>query len=235
MISALLVGLVVGLALSLPPGPIAVAVIRQALEGKYREGYQMAMSASSMDVLYATIAAFASTAIVSTLIDAIQSRPWVMLAFQIASIITLVFLGIAYFRATRREVASTTRKEQAQEARARRLGFRSPAAVGVMIAITNLASPTFLPSLVVIIGYLHANGWVEPRPLPNLAYAVGFGGGAFAWFLILLRLLHRLRHRIPANFIAMIYRFAGGTFLLFAGILLYHVLMETDWSTLAPR
>jgi threonine/homoserine/homoserine lactone efflux protein len=227
MLAALLTGLIVGFGLALPPGPIAVAVIRKALEARYKDGLHIAIAAGTMDVLFAALAAFASSAFVVTLIGSVTARPWAMLLFQLASIAVLVVLGLSYFRATRREIASTTRREQEQEARARRLGFHAPAAVGVIIAITNLATPTFLPSLVYVVAYLHAKGWLEVGPVPNLFYAIGFGSGAFLWFFILLRLLRKLRHRIPANFIGMIYRLAGVIFFLFAAFLAYYAITGT--------
>lgn len=230
VLTAIVVGFVVGFALALPPGPIAVAVIKQALEGRFRDGFQIAISAAGMDILYAMIAAFASSAIVSTLTDAIVAREWLMLLFQGVCVVVLIALGVRYFRATTRDVAKSREAEEVQEEKARRLGLKSPTMMGVMIAITNLASPTFIPTLVFVVGYLHANGWVESGPWSSITYSVGFGLGAFAWFSLLLRILFKLRKSIPANFIGRIYKTAGATFFVFAAIILYHVVTKTKWT-----
>src|SRR5688500_11145603 len=132
-----------------------------------------------MDIVYAILAAFASTAIVSTLAGEIFSRGWLMLLFQVICVVVLVVLGLKYFRATTKDVEQSRELEEVQEEKAKRMGLKSAPMVGVMIAITNLASPTFIPTLIFVIGYLHANGWVGAGPWSNVAYSVGFGAGAF--------------------------------------------------------
>src|SRR4029453_12741111 len=72
MVTALLVGLVVGFVLAIPPGPIAIACLSQAL----------ALSASAMDIGYALLAAFASSALVGALRGLVTDNAWYLLAFQ---------------------------------------------------------------------------------------------------------------------------------------------------------
>ena len=230
MLTALVVGVVVSFGMAILPGPISIAVIKQALDGRYRDGVIMAMSASGTDVLYALIAAFASNAIFSTVRTAVMEQQWVMLLFQVVCVVVLVLLGMKYYRATVKTAVETQQAEAAQEAKARRLGLKSPAMLGVMIAVTNLASPTFLPTLTGMVTYLHLNDWIKPGAWNNVSFAVGFGVGAFLWFFLLLRFLHARRERIPANFIGRIYKFAGLTFLFFAGIIAYHIAIETSWA-----
>ena len=45
MLTALLVGVVLGFVLSIPPGPIGIAVIKHAVEGEYKNGTWLAMGA----------------------------------------------------------------------------------------------------------------------------------------------------------------------------------------------
>jgi threonine/homoserine/homoserine lactone efflux protein len=230
MLTAFVVGVVVSFGMAILPGPIAIAVIKQALEGRYRDGVEIAVSASGMDVLYALIASFASSAIVASLMAAVLSREWLMLLFQIVCVVVLFVLGLRYYRATAKDAVETERKEELLEERARRMHLKSPFVVGAMIAITNLASPSFLPTLLLIISYLHRNEWIEASPWANVAYSIGFGLGAFLWFLLLLRFLHSRRERIPPNFVRRIYKFAGITFFVFAVIIAYHIVVETKWS-----
>src|SRR4029453_7020709 len=63
MVTALLVGLGLGFVLAIPPGPIAIAILRQALAGQARAGVAMALGASAMDILYMCIAGWASVAL----------------------------------------------------------------------------------------------------------------------------------------------------------------------------
>src|SRR5436190_13893424 len=82
MVTALLVGLVVGFVLVMPPGPIAMAGMRQALAGQTREGLALVLGAAVMDSGYALLAAFASSALVEALWDMMLHHAWTLLAFQ---------------------------------------------------------------------------------------------------------------------------------------------------------
>jgi arginine exporter protein ArgO len=82
MVTALLVGLVVGFVLAIPPGPIAIACLSQALAGQAREGLALALSASAMDIGYALLAAFASSALVGALRGLVTDNAWYLLAFR---------------------------------------------------------------------------------------------------------------------------------------------------------
>ena len=236
MVTALIVGTLTGFVLSIPPGPIAIAVIKHALDGRTRDGYLMAASTFLMDTIYATGAAFASTAILGHLTGEADGPSIWMVLFQTAAIVVLVALGISYFKATTKTVVESAKQEEEQEKRAEKMGVTSPFLVGVLIALTNLASPTLIPSLIGTISYLHSNEytgrWVGHTITDNILLSVGFGLGAGLWFVVMLRVLAHFRTRLSTNFIGHIYRFAGGTFILFAIILAYNVVMGTEWSRL---
>jgi hypothetical protein len=109
---------------------------------------------------------------------------------------------------------------------------RLPICGGVLIALTNLASPTFLPSLVFAMSLLHVHGWVGHAVGDHVMYALGFGGGGALWFILLLRTLTHLRAQFSPTVIPMIDRVAGSVFLLFAGMLTYHLVTTTAWARL---
>lgn len=232
MLTSLLAGLVVGFVLAIPPGPIAVACIRQALDGHERSGVQLALGASAMDIVYALIAAFASSALFVSLRGMVTDNAWYVLAFQVGCIVALVVLGLRYFRPTTHRVEASTRQGEAQAERARKLGYSSSYLIGVLIALTNLASPTFLPSLIFAMSFLHARGLVGHDVSAHVLYASGFGAGAALWFVLLLRTLTTFRSHLSPNFMQIISKVAGGLFLLFALMLTYPVVTATAWSRL---
>jgi len=231
MIGALLVGLFVGFFLSIPPGPIAVAVMKQAIDGDYRYGLKVGLGASTMDTIYSLCAIFASTAIIDTLQEALQDFAWMKLVFQLVCVVAFVIVGVRYLKPTSRKVVDTARKEEQQEERARKMGYNSPYLVGILMSIANLASPTFLPMLIAVASYLHANDLVSNDAGQCVAYGFGFGSGAALWFLVLLKTIYRWRTRLSAGFIARIYRFAGLSFIFFALLLAFNVIRTTDWGT----
>ena len=235
MLEALIVGLVVGFVLAIPPGPIGVAVVKKAVEHKFRAGGELAFGASLMDGVYALAASFTSSTIVSALGDAVTKNRKVALGFQVVCVVVLVVLAVRYWRAAPASAPDSQRLEAAERAhteRARRLGLRRPIFVGLLIALTNLASPTFLPSLVFLSGYLGSAGWLPAGALARFAFALGFSAGTFAWFLVLLRALHGMREKLTSKVTAGMNRFAGGAFIVFAAVLAARVAVAHEWTRL---
>ena len=234
MISSFLLGIAGGFVLSIPPGPLSIAVTRQALSGTFRAGFLMAVAAAAMDVVYMLIATFASSAIVLTLRRIIAGSPWFPLIFQAACVVVLLYLGISFLtpKKSEKKASAIQERERQQEERAKSMGRTSPFFIGLLIAVTNLASPTFLPSMITFVGFLHANAWIENSFLMNVAFSFGFGMGTTIWFFLVMRTLLHFRTRLPATLLTGIYRFAGGTMLLFAVVIAYHAVTATVWKAL---
>ena len=234
MISSLLLGIAGGFVLSMPPGPISLAATRQVLAGFFTSALKLVLAAAVMDVVYMLVATFASSAIVVTVSRLVAESRWFPLIFQIICVGVLVFLGVTFLlpEKRQREEAVEERRERKQEERAKKLGHTSPFFLGLLMAITNLASPAFLPSMVGTVSFLQANHWLIVTAQDNLLFSVGFGTGTFIWFVFAMRLLLFFRAKLSDNFINWIYRFAGGTMLLFAAAVALHIALTTEWIAL---
>ena len=191
-------------------------------------GVALVLGASAMDIGYALLAASASSALVGALWGLVLHHAWALLAFQGGCIVVLVVLGLRSCRSTTPADAARARAE----AWGRPRDDASPYLRGVLIALTNLASPTFLPSLIFTMSLLHVRGWAGDTVGDHVMYALGFGGGGALWFLLLLRTLTHLRAKVSPTVMPMIERVAGGVMLLFAGMLTYHLVTTTAWSRL---
>jgi threonine/homoserine/homoserine lactone efflux protein len=234
MIPALLLGIASGFVLSIPPGPLGAAVTKHTVSYNFRSGFMVALGGGMMDTVYVLIAAFASSAIVTALVDLLKGHALVLVAFQVACIVVLLVMGIRYIR-HKQDPGEETRfleLEETQEAKAQRLGYSSPFFVGVLIAVANLASPMFIPSMISVVSYIQANGLLDHKAGDNVAYAFGFGIGTACWFALVARMVIKYRTKFSMSVLSNIYTFAGGTFLLCACVLAYNVIMSTDWSTL---
>jgi threonine/homoserine/homoserine lactone efflux protein len=233
MITALILGITIGFALCIAPGPIAVAFMKKAIVGDFRPALKIGLGAASMDVVFNLLAAFASSAIVVSLSNLFLENRWLSLLFQLISIMILLVLGTRYYRQkhvpTDKELLD---KEARQEATATQYSHGSPFFLGVMLAVTNLATPTFFPSMIAAVSYLHAEGFLVRSFLTNLSYAVGFGLGTVLWFTILLRFFKKHRTKLSDGFINTMFKAAGITLLICAGLLAYNILTTTQWSTL---
>jgi hypothetical protein len=140
-----------------------------------------------------------------------------------------VVLGVHAFRSQRPQGHAAVRPQQKP---ARQRGSPAPALLGVLLALTNLANPTFLPALIFVVSVLQARGWVGHDLGAHALYAVGFGAGGALWFLLLLRVLTRLRTQLASTFIPMLSKMAGGALLLCALLLTYHLVIATAWTRL---
>jgi cytochrome b561 len=63
-------------------------------------------------------------------------------------------------------------------------------------------------------------------------YALGFGAGGALWFLLLLRVLTRLRTQVSPTVMPRLSRLAGSLLLLFALLLTSQVVTTTAWARL---
>lgn len=234
MVSALVLGVISGFTLSIPPGPLSAAVTKHSVGHSFRAGVMIALGGAAMDVVYVLIAAFASSALVVALVNLVTGGGWPPFLFQVLCIIILVVMGIRYMRQKHFPDAETRmlKAEEAQEEKAKKLGYSSPFFIGVLIAVANLAAPAFIPSMISVISYLQANSWLSGRADDNVAYALGFGLGTTCWFALVARMLVRHRSKFSPDVLSTIYRFAGGTLIFCACVLTYHVIMSTQWSLL---
>jgi hypothetical protein len=99
MVTALLVGLVVGFVMVMPPGPMAMACMRQALAGQAREGVALVLGAAAMDSGCALLAAYASSALVGALWD--RMLPRLDPAGLSGGCILMLVVGLHYCRSSR--------------------------------------------------------------------------------------------------------------------------------------
>lgn len=234
MITALLLGIVFGFTLSIPPGPLALAFMKKAVSKHYKDAVLVGSGAALMDIFYNMLAAFASSALVVWLSDLFLENRWLSLLFQVACFIVLVILGIRYLldKHNPESERHMVERERMQEERARKIGHGSPFFLGTLIAFTNLATPTFLPSMIAVISYLHAEGILQRTFSSNLLYSVGFGIGTILWFFVILRFIMKHHEKFSSAFITTIYKSAGGAFILFAVLLAYNIAVTTRWQEL---
>lgn len=225
MLTAILFGILFGFVLSIPPGPLAVTVIKKSFEGRFRPAFMTAFGAATMDVVYTLAATFTSSALVVALSALFIQYKWLSLLFQTLCIVVLVVLGLRYLR---QKYKVPTRKGPSVNKPAQ----ASPFWVGALIAFTNLASPTFLPTMIASVSYLHGEGLLERGFNESISYSCGFGLGTTLWFFALIRFLLKQRSKLSPNFISSIYKFAGGTFILFALVLAYKIIVYTNWKAL---
>lgn len=213
------IGIIVGVILTITPGPIAVVVIRQGIIAQNKKGLRIASGAAFMDVIYASVAAFASSAIIISIKDFIEKNNWIIGIIQVVCIAIMFVMGFKYLKKHRTD-------DDEKEAKTYIKNPKSSSAFvgGIVMSIVNIASPTFLPSLIALSGYLQSTNIIPHDALNSFLYALGFGSGVFLWLAFLLGVIRKYHSKIPIKFMSNVYKFAGYSFIIFAIILIVRII-----------
>jgi threonine/homoserine/homoserine lactone efflux protein len=198
-VSLALKGIVIGLSVAAPIGPMAMLTIRRTLDRGARAGLASGLGIASADATYGAIAAFGLTSLSDHLLD--HQR-----LIRLGGGVALLYIGWSILQSARKPV----------EAR-RQIGpDRSPARiVGTMYALT-LSNPTTILSFAAIFGGLGlaiGSSRAEAAVLVASVFA-----GSMLWWLGLCGTVSKLRTRLTPWWIARIDLAAGAIILLMASI-----------------
>ena len=184
-------GLLIGLAIAAPVGPMALLCIRRTLERGWPSGFASGLGIATADGIYAAVAAFGLT-IVSGLL--LREAAWV----QGLGGVAIALLGVSSL------LRPPPLGEVASEGRGWGQGL--PGAYLSCLALTLANPPTILSFLAVMAGFgigTTAGG------ASAAAVVLGVLVGSAAWWLALTGAIARARSRISPRVRAWITRSAG--------------------------
>jgi threonine/homoserine/homoserine lactone efflux protein len=190
----LLKGLVIGISIAAPVGPIGVLCIRRSLRDGLWTGFMAGLGAATADAAYGCVAGFGLTAISSLLVS---QRYWLGMiggAF-------LCFLGVQTFLAR-------PPSEAAPEGGA----GRPLAAYGSTFLLT-LANPATILSFAAVFaafGIGAAAGYLAAGSL-----VLGVFLGSASWWLILSGSVSAVRSRVSPSWMRAVNRISGATLFAF--------------------
>lgn len=218
----------------MPPGPVGVTAMKLGLNKGMRPAVYMSVGSGLFDVVFCLVAIFAASAAVDSLSSFSDKHPILMITFQI--LIVLGFIVYGYFNLKKSknsetgEVSIENDTDIAKSSIVSLLKEKGPFFLGVGIALTNIANPTFLPSLAYIGMQVKHFELFPDTSFNNIIFSIGFGLGNFLWLWLLTYVVIRLKDRFSGNFIFRVRQFAGITFISFGGILGWRLLTLTKWS-----
>jgi threonine/homoserine/homoserine lactone efflux protein len=192
-------GLLLGLAIAAPVGPIGVLCIRRTLAEGRLTGFVTGLGAATADTFYGSVAAFGLAA-VSTLL--LTQRRWIALVGGLF----LLYLGTRAFFAP--PPAERPPREVA------RRGLTGAYLSTVALTLTNPA--TILSFVALFAGLGLAS--VRNAPMAATALVLGVFMGSALWWLVLSSGVSVLRTRLQPSRLQWISR-ASGTILLGFGVL----------------
>jgi threonine/homoserine/homoserine lactone efflux protein len=229
MIIALLAGLVVGIVLAIPPGPVAVTTVKLTLDNGRRKSLIAATGTAMLDVFFCLIAVFTASLMLDLLMNFTENNQVLYLVFQITVVLLIFAFGILQIRKKKQiinpsEIPTSKRFKFLEE-----LPKKGPFFLGIAVALTNIANPGFFPSLTYVAMNAEAFGFVDSGIFSKLLFSLGFGFGNYLWLYLLTKVISHYKSKMSELTLARIHEFAGYTLIGFGTILGWRVLAFTKW------
>ncbi len=200
MLDPFIQGLILGLAVSMPIGPIGVLCIQRALDRSWFHGFCAGLGATAADLIYAVLAAFGVSLVNDFLVE---HALW----FRIPAAALLFFLGVRSLR------TSKSRPEEAGSLGGRRGIFLATFTLMLSNPLTFVAFTAVFAAL----GGVSAVSGTGSR----LVLVAGVAGGCLAWWASLAGFATTLRSRMKASGFLWVNRISGLILIAFAAWLLF--------------
>lgn len=183
-------GLIIGLAVSVPLGPIGVLIIQRTVNKDRTSGFLSGMGVATSDAFYAIVAGFSLTWIVN-FIEQYQ------VTFQILGAVIILLLGVHIFL-----------KNPVKDIRRLRRKGSSYFQDFVSSFLISLPNPLVI---FVFLAVFTSTGIVMDIDKPYQAFFVVFGifAGACSWWLILTSVVGIFRHRFNLRLLWWFNKVAG--------------------------
>jgi threonine/homoserine/homoserine lactone efflux protein len=189
-------GLVTGLLVSLPLGPLAVLTIQRTANKDFKSGIDTGLGIALADTIWALLAGFSLSYIITFLRDH-------QTTLQIIGAIVLFFLGLSIFNS---HPAHAIRKYKRQGANpfqcfgsAVLIAFSNPLVVLAYIAVFASTNIVF---------DIH-------QPSTPLLFALGFLMGSLSWWTIIVTTVTRFRHHFNLRILWWFNKISGVLIIFF--------------------
>jgi len=187
-VELLIGGIIVGLMIAMPVGPVNILCIHRTIEAGWRSGVISGIGAAAADMLYGGIASFSITLVVQFLI---REQFWI----RFFGGILLVAIGISYFF-KRPGPLNALKQDRAKAYSDVRSTF--------LLTLTN---PTTVLSFLALLAAL---GMGEQRQWWLTVFLVGgIFCGSMVWWIVLSSIVNHFRDQFNDRILLLMNRFAG--------------------------
>ena len=204
-VELLIGGMIVGLMIAMPVGPVNILCIHRTLEGGWKSGVISGLGAAAADMLYGGVAGFSITLVVQFLV---REQFWI----RFFGGILLVIIGISYFF-KRPEPLDAQTQDRASAYSDLRSTF--------LLTLTN---PTTVLSFLAILAAL---GMGDQRQWWLTVFLVGgIFCGSMVWWIVLGSIVNLFRNRFNDRILLLMNRLAG---LLIGGFGIAAIVLSRSW------
>lgn len=184
MITAWLIGLLMGMAGSIPvAGPATALVVGLGLERRTRTAALVGLGSALPEGVWACLALWGFAALV-------ERHAWIEPVAQSITVLLLLAIGTLLIVRAGQPAVVTSGDSTPENGAVRSLLFG--------LSLTGL-NPTLIVNWAAAIALIYSLGLLEPTPELAIPFGVGVTMGIVAWFAIVLRLLHQHHGRISAR------------------------------------
>ena len=181
-------GMLVGITLAAPVGPIALVCIQRALTGGRWHGIASGLGVATADASYAAITVFWITLLSGFLLE----WQWI---FRVAGGIVLLGVGFWIFRTVPPEVPGSVDGDS----------YTKDFAATLVLTLANLLTIVFFVALLPGFGVVFSGGSF----IPAAVFVLGLFAGEVVWWVAISWLLGSLHMSLTRARLTLINRFAG--------------------------
>ena len=198
-------GIILGLSVSAPVGPIGILCINRVLNKGFRSGFASGMGAATADLIYGAVAALGITLISDFLMD---NKAF----FQVIGMVFLFYIGIKTIL-KKRKVSLENRLNR---------NFLLDYSSTFLLTITNPLTILFFLGIFATLGMAKTDGtFTNTFPL-----LFGVFVGSAAWWLILSGCTYMLKSKIKDHTLKLIDYISGSVILIFGVYILFTVMIR---------
>jgi threonine/homoserine/homoserine lactone efflux protein len=187
-VDLLIRGIIVGLMIAIPVGPVNILCIHRTLEAGWKSGVISGLGAAAADMLYGGVAGFSITLVVQFVV---REQFWI----RFFGGILLIVIGIFYF--FKRPAPLNAQTEGRGSAYS---DMRST----FLLTMTN---PTTVLSFLAILAALGMGN--QRQWWLTVFLVVGIFCGSMAWWIVLSSIVNQFRGRFNDRLLLLMNRFAG--------------------------
>ncbi len=222
MILTLLTGIVLGLLVAIPPGPVLVIIVRAALNHGKQYALRIAYGIAMLDVIYSFVFSLATGTIVSTVDRFLLRFPYALTIVQAVAVVGLIVYGIISLRSNLTKASEELPTDDDVTVPEPTFGVMSriavygPFFIGVALSLTHLANPTFIPLMTTVSYVASKYGFMQSGVMmQHIVFALGYATGVLSWLVFLTSMTLRYRHIFSSAVMVKINRLLGVTMIGF--------------------
>jgi threonine/homoserine/homoserine lactone efflux protein len=204
-VELLIGGIIVGLMIAMPVGPVNILCIHRTLEGGWKSGVISGLGAAAADMLYGGVAGFSITLVVQFLV---REEFWI----RFFGGILLVIIGISYF--FKRPVPLNA---QTQDRATAYSDMRST----FLLTLTNPTTVLSFLAILAALGMGHQRQWWL-----TVFLVAGIFCGSMVWWIVLGSFVNLFRNRFNDRILLLMNRLAG---LLIGGFGIAAIVLSRTW------